>query len=308
MDTITKYFKEQISNIRDIIHSNRTKLSSTILWIFLFVLFYFVGMNVPEGFDWIHYFSKGSIHPIWTPWTTVLLKFISWPLVVAVTLFALVFRTYQFNKSPLPMALAILSLPTLWVLYMSNLDGLVLLGLILGPIGIPLTLMKPQLAGFAILARKSSITAAILWVLLSLLLWGLWPLNFLMALTPEWKAEWIQDITLFPWGMLIALPLLWFSKDDEDLLMAAGSFATPHLFPYHFILLMPALGRMKLPWMLITWFISWTPLLSNWLGEKAWHFGNLMSVCFWLGIYLSRDFNPLRKDSKESKLPEQEQP
>ena len=69
--------------------------------------------------------------------------------------------------------------------------------------------------------------------------------------------------------------------------MAAGSLATPHLFPYHFILLTPSLGRMKRPWMIATWLIAWTPLLANWLGPTAWHFGNLMSIFFWCGIYFS---------------------
>jgi hypothetical protein len=147
--------------------------------------------------------------------------------------------------------------------------------------------MKPQLAFFALLARKRSMIAGGFWLAVSLIIWGLWPLNFFVVLTPEWKTEWIQDITLFPWGLIIGLPLMWFSRKDEDLLMAAGSFMTPHLFPYHFILLMPALARMKWPWMIGTWLITWTPLLANWLGENAWHFGNLMSVFFWLGIFFS---------------------
>ena len=108
-----------------------------------------------------------------------------------------------------------------------------------------------------------------------------------MALQPEWKVEWAQDIALFPWGLLITIPLLWLSKGDEDMLMAAGSFGTPHLFPYHFILLMPALGRMNKKWMILSWLISWTPLLSNWLGPKAWHFGNLIGVFVWAGIFFS---------------------
>lgn len=98
----------------------------------------------------------------------------------------------------------------------------------------------------------------------------------------------ILGIILLLWGLIIALPLMWFSCGDEDLLMAAGSFATPHLFPYHFNVLMPALARMRIPKMLVTWLVSWTLLLSNRLGSWARHFGNLMSVCFWAGIYFNR--------------------
>lgn len=257
-------------------------------WAVLFLCLYGLGQFIPEGFDWAHYFSQGTVHPIWTPWTTTILKFLNWPLVVAITLFAIVFRAFRYNRSPLPIALAVLSLPTLWVLFMGNLDGIVLAGLLLLPCGIPLASMKPQLSAFALLAKKKSIIAGVIWCVVTLVIWGLWPLNFSMALTPEWKMEWIQDISLFPWGALLALPLLWFSRGDEDLLMAAGSFVTPHLFPYHFILLMPALGRMKPAWMVATWLISWTPLISNWVGPIGWHMGNVLGGCLWLGIYLNK--------------------
>lgn len=257
-------------------------------WIILFLCLYAVGQFIPEGFDWSHYFSKGAVHPIWTPWTTTILKFLNWPLVVAITLFAIIFRAYRYNRSPLAIALAVLSLPTLWVLFMGNLDGIVLAGLLLLPWGVPLASMKPQLSAFALLANKKSILAGVVWGLLTIVFWGLWPLNFTMALTPEWKVEWIQDISLFPWGALLAMPLLWFSRGDEDLLMAAGSFVTPHLFPYHFILLMPTLGRMKPGWMVATWLISWTPLIANWVGPIGWHMGNILGGCIWLGIYLNK--------------------
>jgi hypothetical protein len=260
-------------------------------WSSVFILCYVVGLFIPEGFDWIHFFSMGQVSPIWTPWTKIILPFLNWPLLVALTLFAVILRSYRYSKSPIPMALAIISLPTLWVIFLGNLDGLVLIGLMLLPWGAPLALMKPQLSAFALLAKKSYIIAGIVWGLLSLLIWGLWPLKFFAVLSPEWKVAWFQDIALFPWGLIIALPLLWFSRGDEDLLMAAGSFATPHLFIYHFILLMPALGRMKKFWMLLTWAVCWTPLLANWLGPLAWHFGNLLSVCFWVGIYTNRKLN-----------------
>jgi len=201
---------------------------------------------------------------------------------------AISIRSFQNNPSPFPAILALLSLPTLWVIFMGNVDGLVLLGIMILPVGIPLVLMKPQIAAFSILANRKWLIIALIFGILTLILWGFWPERFLMVTTQEWKTEWIQDITLFPWGIIPGLILLWFSKGDEDLLMAAGSLMTPHLFPYHFIILMPALARMKWYWMLMTWAVSWTPLLANWMGPHAWHFGNLMSIFFWFGIYLNR--------------------
>ena len=70
--------------------------------------------------------------------------------------------------------------------------------------------------------------------------------------------------------------------------MAAGSLMTPHLFPYHFYIIMPALGRMRARWAILSWAISFTPLLANYLGPAAWHFGNLLSLTLWYGLFESR--------------------
>ncbi|OGO27990.1 MAG: hypothetical protein A2W33_07725 [Chloroflexi bacterium RBG_16_52_11] len=190
---------------------------SIAVWSALFLFFYLIGLLIPQGFDCVEYFSKGLIHPVWTPWTNTIVRVINWPLIVAITLWSLVFRTYKYHKSPLAVALVILSLPTLWVIFMGNLDGLVLAGLILLPWGVPLVLMKPQLSAFALLAEKSHLIAGGVWLLISFIGWGFWPINLLMVFRPEWKIEWVQDISLFPWGLLIALPLLWLSRGDEDL-------------------------------------------------------------------------------------------
>ena len=156
------------------------------------------------------------------------------------------------------------------------------------PVGIPLVLMKPQLAAFALLASRKWLIAGAVWLAISLVIWGFWLERFLMVTSSEWKTEWVQDISLFPWGLLIGLPLLYFSRGDQDMLMAAGSLMTPHLFPYHYIILMPSIARMKPLWMIITFMVSWTPLLANWLGPSAWHFGNLIGICCWIGVYLNK--------------------
>lgn len=265
---------------------------SGIALIVAFFFLYFAGHFLPDGFDWKYFFSKGAYPSFWMPWTKYIVAWLNYPLIFAITILALAVRSYRYKPSGLAILLGLLSLPTLWMFYLGNLDGLVSLGLLILPFGAPLVLIKPQVAGYALLAKKSSVVAGIVWVLISLVIWGFWPANLFAVQDPNWRNVWVQDITLFPWGILIALPLMWFSRGDEDLLMAAGSFASPHLFPYHFIVLMPALARMKWYWMVITWVVSFTPLLSNWLGPWAWHFGNLIGICFWLGIYLNKEKAP----------------
>lgn len=294
MNQYKTYWRDKFQQISTDLRDRKKILSHLKIigvYITLFILLALIGSLIPEGFDWKTFFKLGKTSPIWTPWTIYILK----PLIpfgfgpiFALTIIGIGVRAYRYNRSPLPLLLAIFSLPTLWLLFIGNLDGLVLFGMLIMPVGIPLVLMKPQLAAFSLLARKDWFIAGAVWGLLSLLIWGLWPMNMLTVTTSAWKAEWTQDIAIFPWGLIVGLPLLWFSRRDPDLLMAAGTFITPHLFAYHFILLMPALGRMRWYWMVITWLVSWTPLLANWLGDWAWHFGNLMSICFWLGIYLNK--------------------
>ncbi len=286
------YISQSIPKIKQLV-PGRAKLVSwlktgTFLGV-VFLCLYAIGQFLPVGYDWQNYFSKGILPSIWTPWTKPVLWMLNLPTVFALSIMAFGIRAYRYKASPLALALGILSLPTMWVFFLGNLEGITLLGLILMPWGAPLALMKPQITAFALLAKRRWLLAGAAWILLSLLIWGLWPLNLLSVLTPEWDARWLQDISLFPWGLLITLPLLWLSRGDEDLMMAAGSFGTPHLFPYHFFFLMPALGRMRWPWMVATWLVSWTPLLAERLGPFAWHFGNLMSVLFWLGVYLNRN-------------------
>jgi hypothetical protein len=254
----------------------------------LFIVLYVSGLFVPIGFDWEHFFGQGRVSPLWTPWTQIVISPLNMPALFALTLLAIGLRAYRYRPAILPVILAVISLPTLWLIHLGNLDGLVLLGLMTLPLGVPLVLMKPQLASFALLANRRWFLAGLAWLAVSLILWGPWPLNFLSVASPNWRDEWPQDIALFPWGLLIALPLMWLSRGDEDLLMAAGSFGTPHLFPYHFALLMPALARMSVPWMLVTWLSSWTPLLANWVGKEGWRFGLLTPALFWLGLYLNK--------------------
>lgn len=217
--------------------------------------------------------------------------------IFALTISSMAARAYGYRRSAVGIALALVSLPTLWVLHLGEVSGITVLGLLLLPWGVPLVLLKPQVAAFALLAKRKWFIAGCVWVLISLLIWGFWPLRLLVVQGSEWKATYPQDITLFPWGLILALPLLWFSRRDEDLLMAAGSLATPHLFPYHFIVLMPALSRMRVRWALATWLVTWLPLLANWLGPKAWHLGNLASVMFWLGIRLGAEEGVLARSS-----------
>ncbi|NIO06777.1 MAG: hypothetical protein GTO40_01855, partial [Deltaproteobacteria bacterium] len=152
-------------------------------------------------FDWVEFFSQGRFPSIWMPWTKSVVRFLDLPAVFALTILGVGLRAYRKGSSPLALALALISLPTLWVLFMGNLDGLALVGLLVLPWGAPLVLIKPQIASFALLARWRSFVLTGIWLIFSFIVWGLWPLKLDVVFTSDWKAEWLHDITLFPWGL-----------------------------------------------------------------------------------------------------------
>jgi hypothetical protein len=254
-----------------------------------FGVLYWAGGFIPAGFDWVCCFSTGYLADFFMPWMLPIVRLFNPQSIFAVTILALVVRMWRYQAQSWRMVLALISLPTLWLLFLGNIDGLVMVGLLLLPVlGVPLVLIKPQVASFALLSNRRTLAATLVWVALSIVLWGPWPLSLLHVGNAQWRTDWPQDITLYPWGALLALPLLWLSRGDEDMLMAAGSLVTPHLFPYHFYILMPALGRMRARWAILSWAISFTPLLANYWKPTAWHFGNLLSLTLWVGLYECR--------------------
>jgi len=153
---------------------------------------------------------------------------------------------------------------------------------------VPLTLLRPQLAAFALLARRSWFVTGVLWMALSVIVWGWWLPNLLLKVTPELKAAQPQNISLFPWSIVFVLPMLWWSQKDPDMLMAAGSFIAPSVLPYYYMVLMPSLARLPLKYALLCWLCSFLPLTANYFGPAWWLTGNVFPVMIWLGLWQQR--------------------
>ena len=253
-----------------------------------YVFLLFATSFIPLGFDWKFYFSIKVLPPFWMPWTMPVLYLVSPQALSSAAILGTALRIYQLRGSMWRLPLTLLSLPMLWLLFKSDVDGLALMGLVMLPYGVPLLLMKPQLGAFALLANRRYFAAGAIWGLITVIFWGFWFTRLQLISGPQWRIDWPQDISIFPWGLLLALPLLWLGRGDADMLMAAGSFATPHLFPYHFVLVMPAISRMSWPWASLCWVVSFLPLLANWWGPWAWHLGNLLGLCLWLGLYATK--------------------
>ncbi|RME76641.1 MAG: hypothetical protein D6784_05365 [Chloroflexi bacterium] len=258
-------------------------------------LFAVIGLFVPAdgflGYDWYHYYSRGIREPFYPPWL-VYVQWLTWPGLVGLNCAGLVMALYQRRASPVRMALPFLSLPALWLLFLGQLDGLVLLGLTGLPWLIPLASLKPQLSFFAFLTHPRRLVWLGVWVGLSIAVWGFW-LTDMFSYDRQWQALYTgatqpQNISLWPWGVPLALVLLWHSRGDVDMLMLAGSFVTPHLMPYNYVVVLPALARIPFWLACLLVAISWLPLSANWVGDWGWQLGHLFAGTLWLALYTKR--------------------
>ena len=74
---------------------------------------------------------------------------------------------------PVSIVAGFLSLPLLWTLFLGQLEGIVLVGLLGIPWLAPLALVKPQVAIFAFGAKKKYLLVVVVFLLITLLVWGL---------------------------------------------------------------------------------------------------------------------------------------
>jgi hypothetical protein len=212
-------------------------------------LYYALARMIPcNGFfcwDWVYIFSVGKTGPFYPPWTGPILSILTYPILVGLPMAALSVAAFLRARSPFSLVCVFFCLPVLWTIFLGQLEGLVLLGLLGLPWLAPLALMKPQVSVFAFLAKKSSLIILIAVLLVSFLIWGFWPIRMLSVNQYYAEGRYVQDISLGLWGLLPALGMLWFSRGDVDMLMLAGSVTTLHLIPYNLMPVVPAVARLS---------------------------------------------------------------
>jgi hypothetical protein len=209
-----------------------TRNQTILLFAMCGVLFFIVGLFIPANgfiaFDWVHVFAPGKIPPFYPPWDQFV-SYLPWPLFISLSLAAIAVATLKRSVHVLSFVAVLFSLPVLWTIFLGQLEGLVVLGLLGLPWLAPLALMKPQISFFAFGAKRSWIIALLVWLAISFVLWGFWPARMLAVNSYYAEGRYVQDIAIGWIGILVALPLFWFSRGDMDMLMVAGAFMTPHL-------------------------------------------------------------------------------
>jgi hypothetical protein len=286
--------------IEPILFPNRPNQNRILSWreylIFIvigFPFFALIGSFLPAngliGYDWFYYFSTGersyalSYYP---PWITYV-PYLTWPGLIGLTFTGLALALYQRRASLLVMMLAFFTFPVFWVIFLGQMEGVIVFGLTGLPWLTPLATIKPQVGYLAFLARKRDLAILLGWLAFSTLIWGPWPLDMLtIGNFTVWEQP--HDISLFPWTLPVAIILFWFSRGDADLLMLAGTFLLPYLHPYHYFVILPALARINSWLACLIALVSWLPLLANWFGPWCWYLGHLVPASLWLALYLKQ--------------------
>lgn len=262
------------------------------LFVALAVAFSGVGFIMPAdgftGFDWVNVFSRWIVPPFYPPWAPYFVAWLTWPGFVGLTLAAVSLAILKRAAHPLSALGAFIALPVFWTTFLGQLEGLIVLGLLALPWLAPLALLKPQVSLFAFGARRSYLIAALVTVLVSLLIWGPWPLRMLAVESYYAEGRYENNIALGLWGALVALPLLWFSRGDMDMLMTAGSFMTPHLIPYNLLPMVPGIARLSPRAALVAGGLSWLPFSANWLGPGGWWLGWVFVGYVWVNLAATR--------------------
>jgi hypothetical protein len=237
----------------------------------------FDGQFYAAGRGWIQLYDAvplrpletGGYHGIFLPWAAVLTQPLSllplaWAraVVQAVTLAALLALV---GPRPLAWVATLASAPALFLIFQyANLDALSAVGVLFPPAGgLLLLAAKPQAAGLA----------AVVW-----LARGRWrafvPLGIVVVLSTFLWPEWIVrvqespagalNVSLFPYGLVVAIPVLVYAIRRNDVLLAA--LLTPLAVPY-------------------VAFYSLAPTIAL-LARRHWGLGLVAAVSSWGVLWL----------------------
>lgn len=214
------------------------------------------------GHDWYH-FSWGVFDIQYPPWMSLLWKplavlpprlglaIVNGLTVSAVTMLSYRYARHTFPNSRQPAILAALFAivnPMPWMLlWLGQIEMFVLIGLMILPVGIPFLFAKPHMAPWVVVGSRRDIIWTVIILLLSLVIWPGWPRDLLelsleVRMIHPMAMGWLSTHPLM--GVLGAVMLL-FTTRDPLRLMAAGAFISPFFMPYHYYMLLPALGRTR---------------------------------------------------------------
>jgi hypothetical protein len=257
-------------------------------------------MILPIAFDWLNTYAPAAL-AVWNgqspydavpiyfaaPWATLpLIPFALMPYSIGrICVFILGFCTfsytaYKMGAKPAALVFFLLSYPVLSDLYNGNIDWMPMLGFVLPPqVGLIFVLIKPQIGigitiywlveswrGGGLKLVLKTFMPVILVFLVSCIVFGFWPLNFLetlsLAESTEAKSGLDYNSSLWPYGLIIGFPLLAHSIYARN--KQAGIMASPFLSPYTIMSTYGAslVALINNPiYFFILWVLLWAPVI-----------------------------------------------
>lgn len=239
--------------------SHRFFLQITFLGILGIVLFALIWYFPVPASDWGYFWGAakkpwspyeipGFFNPPWVAFIFVPLGKLSFPLSLAMNRSAILLTTMllvrKFGGGFDAMVLALTSAPFAILFSTANIDWLPMLSMLLPcEAGLPFLFSKPQ-GTFGLLfiwwkqssweRRARLVMIGFVILLISLLIWGIWPLQWMKATQTIHGAPWNISRWFWPHGIWLGLILLWFAWRTQDNLYAltASIFLTPYLAFY----------------------------------------------------------------------------
>jgi hypothetical protein len=261
-------------------------------WAGVFVVAYIAMLFVKvPGVDWYDFFATHR-YPDFPPWIVILM----WPIQSlttqnALTLTVLAYALWRYQAKPIHYALAFTAMPVYWNLWLGQIDYIPLLGMIWLPWGLPLAAAKPQVAIWGALAwwlrrtdRWKIAAFVIAGFVLSLLVYGWWPLHLTLPVT-YYTA---YNLSAWRWGGVVAGVLavagalfVTFRQRDIDASMALGALASPYVQGNSYLLLLPAFARLSGWRLLLAWLASWSGVAALLLGDAGRPLIAVFPVTMW---------------------------
>ena len=116
-------------------------------WQFIGVMVAVGTLIYVPGSDWVHHWQPRyeiNSYPPWILWLLALLPDL--PFLSGLTLTILLYTLWRRKANKWHILAAFSAMPLFWTLWLGQIDAIPLLGLALLPWGIPLVLLKPQVA------------------------------------------------------------------------------------------------------------------------------------------------------------------
>lgn len=251
------------------------------------------------GHDWqVCFGATGSVlttetdclnqYPPWTYWILLPWTILPWRVGLSFQLGMLLMgvaittaqSAFRYGEA---VVLALLTPPIFWLLWLGQIEGLAMWGLMFLPFGILWALTKPNITVWVLFARRQWLVLAAVVGVVSVLIWGWWPGVLLEARRwcPQHPAA--MGWAAMGWPVfLLGLVLFPFSGPDPLRLMASGVLLTPFFMPYHYVMLLPALGKVRGLRRWILWLLVWTTAAVVAFGGWTKYLALSFPVAVWM--------------------------